>query len=127
MAMTLQMSNDVTKIQQILAQYDDAGQDLLGKWGIASRLFEMNADYTAPIADVVDDNGVPLAGFHCKFTDDDLLQHFPMRQSGVDESGKPIMVRTMTAEEFARGFFGAMNIASMVPVELADLIGRLRA
>lgn len=114
MSLTAQMSNEITRIQQMMARYDDAGREIYGAFAVASRLFEMEPDYSGP--KLAEDGS-----FLCKFTDDDLVAHFPKHKVGDEE------VYTVTAQEFAQAFFGALQIANSIPMELADLIGRIRA
>jgi len=108
--LTSQMSNEITRLQQMLARYDDAGREIFGAYAVASRLFEFDPVTYTPIMDG--------ELFRCRFTDEDLIQHY-----GADKDGKPII----TAQEVAKAFFGAVEIANNIPTELANLIGKVRA
>ncbi len=108
--LTSQMSDEITRLQQMLARYDDAGREIFGAYAVASRLFEFDPVSYTPIMDG--------ELFKCKFTDEDLIKHY-----GSDKDGKPLI----KAQEVAQAFFGAVDVASNIPTQLADLIGKVRA
>lgn len=142
MTISKQMVDEISRMRQLLAKYDDAGREIFGAFAIASRLFEMTPDYTGPVTDGVDAQGNPI-GFHCKFSDADMAAiygtHTEMKEVTITLPPIPpntepttttvmqeVTVPNVTAQEFAVAFFGAVEIAYAIPTPLADLIGKVR-
>lgn len=101
------ISDFVTRIKQALATVDDAARTIGGLYWQASRICEF-------------ENGA--AGWLPKVNADGTFAMLI-----TDEQLAAMNFKNMTAQELGQVFFGIVNVMTAIPVDLADLVGRMRA
>ena len=101
------LSNFISNIQQALSKIDDGARMIGGLYWQASRLCQFATDPERGWTPVINADGT----FAMTVTDADLTA----------------MGYNMTAQELGTALFGAVDLMSSIPTELADLIGRVRA
>ena len=107
MANNAAISGFISDIQQALAKIDSGARLIGGLFWQASRICQFTNDAERGWVPVVNADGT----FAMLVTDGDLKE----------------MGFNMTAQELGAALFGAVDLMSSIPTELADLIGKVRA
>ena len=107
MASNSAISGFISEVQQALAKIDDGARMIGGLHWQASRLCQFTTDPERGWTPVINADG----SFAMTVTDDELKE----------------MGFKMTAQELGTALFGAVDLMSSIPTELADLIGKVRA